>query len=71
MFRGRPGKRRTFNSAPQNEEEEPSHSSASAPLTSNSCTLKTSFDTTVQSTTDPVLETTFLNDEDQSATVMC
>ena len=64
-------KRRTFNLVPQNQEEESAHSSSSSQLTSNACTLKTSFDTTVQSTTDPVLETTFLNDEDQSATVMC
>ena len=70
MFRGRPRKRRhTFNFVPQNQEED-AHSSSSAPLTSNACTLKTSFDTTVVSTTDPVVENTLLNDEDQSITMM-
>ena len=63
---------RIFNFVPQNQEEEPTHSNSSAPLTSNTCTLKISFVTTVnESTTDTVLENILLNDEDLSITMMC
>ena len=71
MLRSLPRKQSTFNFVPQKQEEEPAHSSFYAPLTSNACTLKTSFDTMAKSTTDPLSENTLLNDEDQSITVMC
>ena len=36
MLRGRPRKRRAFNFVPQNQEEEPAHSSSFAPVLENS-----------------------------------
>ena len=71
MFKERPRKHYNFNFVPQNQEVELAHSSSSTPLTSNACTLKTSFYTTFEFTTDPVLENILLNGENQSMRVMC